>query len=567
MDRVEDADGAPYALKWINLLNAKQASDATRDTFEREAHAFRSLEHTNIVRTIDSGRLDDELLYLRLEWLPDTLGAVERRLSLQEVSQLGLELARALDYLDDKRVLHRDIHPGNIAFDAGGRAKLLDFGLASFRAGGTQRHGSAIVRGYGCPGYAPVEQLVGGLTGLAGDLYAFGAVLYERLAGHGHLEGRCPDDSRESLARWYAQPHRPLPPDAARPPALDALLERCLRLEPGDRPRSARHVLDRMKRIAGWVQAGETPDILSDDIATLRDTWARADAEAREARSTLASLKRAAAEIRDVRAEHASLLAEVDTLARRRDALQGEVSRRPLPRSRLAMVPIPGGAFLMGSPADEPGRIDWESQHRVTVSPFLMAATPVTVGDYASVLGAEPEGAAGHPRVSVNWEEAVAWCNRLSLSEGLTEAYAEGDLVPGADGYRLPTEAEWEYACRAGTQTPWWTGANEASLDRAAWYDANAGGTTHPVGEKAANRWGLYDVHGNVWEWCHDWYADYLTKPQTDPTGPPTGGRRVIRGGAFGNPARRVRAAGRNRSRPGSRRGNLGFRVVRRPRP
>jgi formylglycine-generating enzyme required for sulfatase activity len=153
------------------------------------------------------------------------------------------------------------------------------------------------------------------------------------------------------------------------------------------------------------------------------------------------------------------------------------------------------------------------------------------------------------PVVCVSWSDAAAYCEWLAHKEGMT--------------YRLPTEAEWEYACRAGSTTDSFFGSQE-SLDQYAWFDGNSQGHTHPVGEKNPNAWGLYDMYGNVWEWCGDWQADgyYNSSPVADPRGPTSGSSRVRRGGGWNFPDTFCRSAFRNGLVPGSRVSFLGFRVA-----
>ena len=251
----------------------------------------------------------------------------------------------------------------------------------------------------------------------------------------------------------------------------------------------------------------------------------------------------------------------------------------------LRFVFVPGGTFLMGRP-DRPalGSVDatstWDDekpQHEVRLSAFALAATPVTQAAWEAVMGSNPSyfkgrpDSARRPVESVSWFDAVRFCNRLSEREGRAPAYAIGAgdtpevrAVPGANGYRLPTEAQWEYACRAGSRGAFWSGDAEADLARVGWYDRNSGVETHPVGTKEPNPWGLYDVHGNVWEWCWDgydsaWYADPAARG-LDPTGPSRGSGRVMRGGSYGLTAGRCRAAIRNWDEPSHRNWNWGFR-------
>jgi len=234
--------------------------------------------------------------------------------------------------------------------------------------------------------------------------------------------------------------------------------------------------------------------------------------------------------------------------------------------SAVTFVHLQPGRFLMGSPAGEEGRSSGEDQHEVVLTrPFLMGTAPVTQKEYQAVMGTNPSHFQGGdlPVEQVSWLDAVAFCNALSRGEGLEEAYhIQGAEVrwKGLDcpGWRLPTEAEWEYACRAGT-----TGARYGDLDAIAWYSGNSGNQTHPVRQKAPNAWGLCDMLGNVWEWCWDWYGTYPGGRVVDPVGPDSGSYRVHRGGSWRNDALLARAARRNYFIPVYRYCNLGFRLAR----
>ncbi|MHC6202129.1 SUMF1/EgtB/PvdO family nonheme iron enzyme [Breznakiellaceae bacterium SP9] len=267
---------------------------------------------------------------------------------------------------------------------------------------------------------------------------------------------------------------------------------------------------------------------------------------------------------------------------------------RPIPDN---FVRIQSGTFTMGSPANEAGRYSDEGpQHQVTVSAFSIGKYEVTVANFRTFVqatgyktDAETSGGASvwaggdlvmkadanwknpyftqtenSPVICVSWNDAVNYCNWKSRQEGLTPAYTiSGTSVSwnrSANGYRLPTEAEWEYACRAGTTTPYSSGS---LVDNAGWYDSNSGGKTHSVGTKQANAWGLYDMHGNVYEWCWDWFGDYSSGVQTDPVGTASESYRVLRGGSWYSNAAYLRSANRGYSAPADRGGTLGFRVVR----
>ena len=236
-------------------------------------------------------------------------------------------------------------------------------------------------------------------------------------------------------------------------------------------------------------------------------------------------------------------------------------------RARLEavnMVLIPGGTFMMGSPANEAGRYDNEVQHQVTVSTFYMEKYEVTQKEWRKVMWTNPSYFKGDnlPVENVTWYDAVEYCNKRSRRERLTPAYTiNGRNVSwnrNANGYRLPTEAEWEYACRAGTTGPFNTGNNITKSQA----NYNGNGTVN-VGSFAANGWGLYDMHGNVWEWCWDWYRDYESRAQSDPAGPSTGALRVYRGASWLYFAPGLRSARRGDYTPSSRFSDVGFRLVR----
>ncbi len=218
----------------------------------------------------------------------------------------------------------------------------------------------------------------------------------------------------------------------------------------------------------------------------------------------------------------------------------------------MKLVLIPAGQFQMGSPESDLEAYDYEKpQHTVRITkPFYLGVTEVTQAQYERVMETNPSTFKGAdlPVETVSWEDAVEFCRKLSAKEGRT--------------YRLPTEAEWEYACRAGSQTKWCFGNNASEVGEYAWYLDNADMKTHPVGLKKANAWGLYDMHGNVWEWCSDWRGQYPSTAVADPTGATAGSYRVDRGGSWIIGARYCRSAYRYDDAPGNRNGDLGFRVA-----
>jgi formylglycine-generating enzyme required for sulfatase activity len=224
-------------------------------------------------------------------------------------------------------------------------------------------------------------------------------------------------------------------------------------------------------------------------------------------------------------------------------------------KSGIEMVLVPGGVFEMGSAS---GAADEAPVHKVTISPFLMDRYEVTQEQFAKAELPDPSHFKDprSPADQVNWSDAARFCNERSRAEGLQPCYDEKtwrcDFT--ASGYRLPTEAEWEYACRAGSASRYSFGDADArdwerasgALGDYAWFSENSSKKTHPVGRKRPNAWGLYDMHGNVAEWCNDLFDKeyYKGSPDRDPRGPEKGGReRVVRGGAWNSSADSCRSA------------------------
>jgi len=229
-------------------------------------------------------------------------------------------------------------------------------------------------------------------------------------------------------------------------------------------------------------------------------------------------------------------------------------------------VLVEGGTFSMGS-NDETS--DEEPIHGVIIGSFLLGKIEVTQELWESVMGSNPSNFKGdkRPVERVSWNDVVEFCNKLSEKEGLQKAYSgSGDNVTcdfNSNGYRLPTEAEWEYAARGGKKSKGYTYSGSNDIDAVSWYRNNSGSTTHEVGTKQPNELGIFDMSGNVWEWCWDWYGDYTSTSQTNPKGANAGSNRVIRGGGWSNYAGYCRVANRGNDIPGFRYYDLGFRLVR----
>jgi formylglycine-generating enzyme len=230
-----------------------------------------------------------------------------------------------------------------------------------------------------------------------------------------------------------------------------------------------------------------------------------------------------------------------------------EVLEQVKTQGGVEMLLLSGGTFVMG---DNNGEVD-EPEHEVTVSPFYIDVTPVTQREFMRLMGENPSKfpEAQQPVEQIRWSDAVRYCNERSREEGLEPAYDLTNWTCNfeADGYRLPTEAEWEYAARAGTATAYFFGNDPAQLRIHAWFNDNAGDKPRPVGRRRPNPWGLHDITGNVWEWCNDFYqVDYYKEsPKQDPRGPEAGDKKVLRGGCWNSNAAACRVAYRYNETPG----------------
>ncbi|MBX3421769.1 MAG: formylglycine-generating enzyme family protein [Pirellulaceae bacterium] len=234
----------------------------------------------------------------------------------------------------------------------------------------------------------------------------------------------------------------------------------------------------------------------------------------------------------------------------------------------MKLVIISKGTFKLGSPPGKEGVNHDERQHEVTISrDYYLGMYEVTQAQYETIMGDNPsyfqndnlpdarsvEVTSDFPVETVSWEDAVEFCRRISA---LPAERATGRV------YRLPTEAEWEYACRAGSKLAYSFGGDVRALGDYAWYDSNSNDRTYPVGQKKANSWGLYDMHGNVWEWCSDWYGEYPNGAVSDPQGPRTGSLRVDRGGSWDYGAAMCQSSFRGNLDPSGSNFNNGFRLA-----
>ena len=425
------------------------------------------------------------------------------------------QLADALDYAHKKGLVHCDMKPANVMVDIDGSTvksvKLLDFGLGlKIRESVSHLRG---VMSSGTPSYKAPEQwrpdLYDWKLTAKADVYSLGAVAYEM------LEGGYPFSKFDLATFPNAVLNVPPPPVSGLPPYVNAALQKALAKKPEERFDSC----------MAFANALSTPSSVQ------------------PAPSVVKTPSAPAIEKKDM------------TIM-----LPGDVP--------LELVHIRAGSFWMGSPAEELERYGDETLHRVMLTKdFWLGRYEVTQGQWMVVMGSNPsvfQNGDRYPVEQVSWEEAMDFCRKV------TEMERSAGRLPAGYEYMLPTEAHWEYACRAGTTTPYSFGSalngDKANCDGNYPYGGIGKGRylqrTSEVGSYAPNAWGLYDMHGNVWEWCRDWFGDYPSGSATDPTGPSSGSGRVLRGGSWSFSAGCCRSAYRDCSDPADRYYNIGFRVA-----
>jgi formylglycine-generating enzyme required for sulfatase activity len=576
------------------------------ENFSREGEMLASLRHPGIVPVLRRFDAFGTAYFVMpfVEGVPlDQL--IEERLreskpfSEQELRGLLEHVLAALDHLHQRGIYHRDIKPGNLLITNDGIPVLIDFGSARQRL--SERSMTVVESA----GYTPFEQLQSrGNVGPWSDLYALAATLVKVMTGE------APPKTND---RTMGDPWRPLARRAELigrySPELLATLDQSLRLPVEERWQDAdgwkaalkqriRPMKDNLSLLDS--DASPSPKATEELAASEPDgfVWINAifgilvlsvigiwifssqKSDPISSRASTPVVTKAPPAVQD--AEPTPLRDPPSTDAQtapenQRSRTMPEPARQAgtpfegnrageerefeiAPGVNLTMCWIPPGEFMMGSPASEQGREKDETQHRVKIPRgFWMAKTETTQAQWSSIRERNPSNfwSNEQPVERVSWNDICGNETRDGGFLGKVNAHASSGCR-----FDLPTEAEWEYACRAGSSQSM---TRNSDLSEMGWYATNSENRTHPVAGKKANAWGLYDMHGNVWEWCADWYGAYPSGTLSDPRGSPSGSERVFRGGGWFFHANRCRAASRAKCRADYRDDNLGFRLVLRP--
>ena len=608
--------GREEALKVIR--KEKIAHPVVVQRFAQEVRAAAQLAHPNVVQAFDADEAGG-VHFLSMEFVEGadltkivrSQGPLPVPVGCDYIRQAALGLQHAFE----KKLVHRDVKPSNLLVTPRGQVKVLDLGLAMLNAApGVENANRVTLEGLvlGTPDFLAPEQAQNPqAVDIRADVYALGATLFYILTGRVPFEGATPTDK---LVKHVTAPPPSLcevRPDA--PPQLDLVIRWMMAKRPEDRPQTPAQVAQALTPFCPPPPLGSgtvgypspapaypapapvypAAPPLPVFVPPIAPVPAELAAMAPPVRTDRAARPKPAGTVWVwVGVAVAALVLGLCVViglggfagSKLIDTLGGPPAEAPVEEFTNAvgmrLVPVRGGPFVMGSHPGEPGRGEDEGPAgEVTLSgPFFVSATEVTHGQFLTVVGTSPavwppkmRKSANVPEDNVTWAEAVEFCRKLSEKER--------NRRPGWV-YRLPTEAEWEYACRAGTTTAFPYG-EKLVLGRHAFFNldrepAERGGLgdeepgrtverlPHPVGSAEPNAFGLVDTAGNVWEWCGDYYEKdaYQRRLAKDPVGPDAGDWRVLRGGSWKEPASRCRSASRRGEGPTARRDDVGFRVV-----
>ena len=555
-----------------------------RQKFIKEAQIIAHLKHPGIVNVSDIFEENGTVYYV-MEYIEgESLAEKVKRngpLSEQTALRYIFKVAEALDYLHNSRVNHLDIKPANIMVrDANDDPVIIDFGVS--KQYDEQKDQTTTTPPGVSTGYSPLEQYMsGGVSTFSpqADIYSLGATLYKLLTG------TTPPNASEILSKGF--PHLPTSISAD----IREAIEKAMQPKPSDRPQSTSEfvgMMEQKQQNEPTIEEDEPTIIIDSSDYDEENTDEPTIVEKHERNNNVnqfkvgawgwacllflplfvfstiftffihninlffvmggisilggfvayLSIKSIGKKGNRMKKKESNVLSKVDM-----DIIDNLIAN---------MVYVDGGSFTMGATKEQESDAwsDENPTHQVTLSSFSIGRYEVTQEEWQVVMGFNPSHFKGEKRPveQVSWNDCQEFISRLNAMTG--------------KNFRLPTEAEWEFAARGGNKSHGYKYAGGNDIGTVAWYDGNSGSKTHSVGQKQPNELGLYDMSGNVWEWCNDWYGQYTPSMKTNPCGASTGLKHVRRGGGWGNVARNCRVSRRYPSNSTSMRNNRGFRLA-----
>ena len=553
----------------LGTAGSREEVSRFREKFLKEARNIAQLHHPNIVQVFDvfeeNGTAYYVMEYARGGSLADKV-AREGALTEANAMRYIRQVASALIYLHQRSMSHLDVKPANIMLDSDNNALLIDFGLAKQYDGQSGEQTSSTPVGIS-EGYAAPEQYRTGGVGRFSpqtDVYALGATLYFLLTGE-----------RPPVAADVVEDGVPVSKLKRAKVSQKTIyaIKKAMQGRRKDRLQNANAFLNCLSKGA---QSGdestktvpqtnqERPSKRDEDVRNPvpKDYHTQSTTANQPAKSTKSSSWMIGLIIGLVvfvvgclafkGCGHATPTENVDTLTTDTVAFANDVQTFTVNGVSFDMVRVEGGTFTMGATAEQENEADDDEKpaHEVTLDSYYIGKTEVTQALWEAVMGNNPSYNKGlyRPVDNVSWEDCQKFIAKLNEMTGKP--------------FRLPTEAEWEYAARGGNKSQGYKYAGSNNFDEVAWYDGNSGNETHDVGRKRPNELGLYDMSGNLWEWCSDWYGGYSSASQTNPTGPSSGTCRVLRGGSWNDDVRCCRVSRRINYHPGRRINFSGLRLV-----
>jgi formylglycine-generating enzyme required for sulfatase activity len=504
--------------------------DSFKQKMRKEAYFLSRLYHPNIAKVSEVFEANNTVYivmqYIRGESLIDRINHL-KKIPVNDAVRYTLQICDALEEVHRNNILHLDIKPGNILLDKQDNAKLIDFGISKQYNDKNEETSHSILGK--SDGYAPIEQYAE--SGVAffspsTDIYALGATLYCMLTGVKPIP---------APTRMHTELDAPVTLNPEIPQPLSDVVMKAMDIFAKKR---YQNVAEFKTDMEDTKENGE--DIVIDDkvFEGIEIKLPGSDTQI----DTLNPQTEATQRIKNINSNYfQNHGGHSETL------IEQEIDINNIP-----LVYVSGGSFTMGCTAEQNGDCDDDEKpaHQVTLDDFYIGRYEVTQAQWKAVMDNNPSFFRGDnlPVENVGWNDVQEFVRRLNKKTG--------------KNYRLPTEAEWEFVARGGMQSRGYKYSGSNNADDVAWYGNNSGGKTHPVGQKQANELGLYDMSGNVYEWCSDWYGKYSSNSQTNPTGSITGSGYVIRGGCWNFSVRVCRVSNRDSLAPGNRIYSLSFRLA-----